>query len=132
MVFHFKTEVLPNHAVFTCTGEYSLDATLKVFRESLRFAEEKALMAVLVNFKGLVGPYPSVLERYEIGTRVSEIHHQLFLPINLVVVGDEPMIDPDRLGEMVATNRGTIGKVFVDLEIAVSWLDNWINERKKC
>jgi hypothetical protein len=42
--------------------------------------------------------------------------------VRLAVLGNEPIIDPNRFGEIVATNRGANVKVFTDDPMALEWL----------
>jgi hypothetical protein len=42
--------------------------------------------------------------------------------IKLAMVGMEGLIDPGRLGELVAQNQGVNGRVFTDLDEARKWL----------
>ena len=42
--------------------------------------------------------------------------------IRLAVLGNEPMVHPERFGEIVATNRGAVMRVFTDEALALEWL----------
>ena len=42
--------------------------------------------------------------------------------IRFAVLGNEPMVHPERFGEIVATNRGAVMRVFTDEALALEWL----------
>ena len=42
--------------------------------------------------------------------------------IRFALLGHEPMIHPERFGEIVATTRGADGRVFTDEASALEWL----------
>ena len=46
--------------------------------------------------------------------------------VTMAIVGNEPLIDRNRLGERVFRNLGGVGKVFTDREEAVAWLEERI------
>lgn len=48
-------------------------------------------------------------------------HRALLLDIRNVT-GREPMVHPQRFGEIVATNRGGLIRVFTDQALALNWL----------
>ena len=73
--------------------------------------------AVLVDARELVGPL-SDMDRYDIG--VGAAQHGLRVPV--AVLGKEPLIDPRRLGEIVARNRSVNVRTFTDYDAACTWL----------
>jgi hypothetical protein len=42
--------------------------------------------------------------------------------VPFAIVGMEPLIEPERLGEIVARNRGMNVRAFTDYEAARTWL----------
>jgi hypothetical protein len=44
------------------------------------------------------------------------------------VLGREPMIHPDRFGELVARNRGADARVFTDEAVARDWVQGRARE----
>jgi hypothetical protein len=108
----------------TCHGRYSQKAMLRIFDEALEIAAKKGRKAALVDVSDLKGTPPSLLERFELGTTFTKIQQSKEKIIAMVVVGQEPIIDRQRFGEVVATNRGAIGKVFTAHDEAVAWLES--------
>lgn len=62
------------------------------------------------------------LQRYEMGSRVASIQRDRGQFIRVAVVGNEPMIDPERFAEVVSGNRGASARGFTDMIDAISWL----------
>lgn len=114
--------VRPDFLEITCHGTFSVDKLLAAVTEAFRLAREECRAAVLLDLTDLDGQ-PSTMERFEVGAGVAHIQLELPSDVALAVVGKEPLIDPDRLGETVALNRYAWGKVFEDYDEAVAWID---------
>lgn len=100
---------------------------LRVYDLAYRLAGEAGLKAALLDVRDTKGPPPTVMERYEQGVYLAERNH---LRIWLTLVGHEPLVDPGRFGETVAKNRGGLGKVFTDMDKAITWIqDEVINSK---
>ena len=127
MSVDFQVEVEPHCVRLTCQGRYSQKAMLGVFDEALEIAAKNGRKAALVDITGLKGAPPDVLDRFELGVAFAEKQNRKEKIVAMVLVGDEPMIDRDRFGEIVALNRGAIGKVFTDHDEAVAWLETKVN-----
>ena len=130
MGIQFEVDVRPDYVYMSCTGVFSNDALLDVFEKGLTIAEDKELMAILVDTRGLGGVPASTIQRFDLGESIPGIQLEHSSRICLVLVGDEPMIEPERFGETVAVNRGATGKVFTDIDEAVTWLEKWIEKRE--
>lgn len=72
------------------------------------------------------------MERFKLGDAFSTIQRKYNPPICFAVVGDEPIIDPERFGETVAVNRGVLGKVFTDIDEAVAWVEERVEKKQEC
>jgi len=125
-----EADVRGGYLYLSCTGAFSSDSLLRVFKKGFAIAEKKELMAVLVDARGLEGPSPSILQRFALGKLLAEIQHRQSPCIRMVVVGDEPFVSHDKFGETVAVNRGAVGKVFTDIDEAVTWVEQLIEERR--
>ena len=123
--FRLRTtvEVHARHLVFRCAGRYSRAEALRIGRESYAEAARSNRDALLVDVRDVAGRVPPILDRFEIGARVAR-HYLEFDPrIRLALLGHEPMIHPDRFGELVARNRGADARVFTDEAQARGWLE---------
>ena len=63
-----------------------------------------------------------MLDRYDFGVHIAEQYLTSDPRVRLAVLGHEPMIHPDRFGELVARNRGADARAFTDEALALDWL----------
>ena len=77
---------------------------------------------VLVDVRGINGRVPTILDRFELGTHIAKNYLESEPRIRLAILGHEPMIHPERFGELVARNRGADARVFTDEAAARDWL----------
>ena len=73
--------------------------------------------AVLVDMRHIPGPY-TFLDRYQLGEVTAR--YLAHLPVGALVL--EKQLDPGRIGQVVATNRGAKLEVFTDPAAAERWL----------
>ena len=107
-------------------GQFSLEEARRTFLETLDSVGQHRAGKVLIDGSGLKGE-PEVLERFFYGqfaamesaraAREQDMPRPWF-----AYVLEEPVLDPRRLGENVASNRGMIVKAFNNREEALKWL----------
>ena len=119
----FQVERRASYAYVRCRGTYSLEALLHVNEAALDAAAHESLKAALVDLRDVGGGPPTTLERYEFGVHMAKLQSDPGRRLLLAVVGHEPMVDPRRFGEIVARNRGAVGRVFTDIDEASAWID---------
>jgi len=105
-----------------CTGTYTLESSLQVFEQAFVIAAREARGAVLVDIRLLAGSPPTFGERYDQGVLVAKLQSAQAPRIRLAVLGQEPMVHPERVGEIVAVSRGALARVFTDLDEAIAWV----------
>ena len=122
--FRVGVEVLvhADHVQLRCTGRYSRAEALRVGDQAFREAAAAARRSVLVDVRGITGSVPTLLDRFDMGVRVAALHLEQRPRIRLALLGHEPMIHPDRFGEIVARNRGADARVFTQEAEALDWL----------
>jgi hypothetical protein len=128
MSIQFKIDVQPQYVRLICQGYFNKDAALDLFDEALEIAMKRGRNAVLVDINNLKGAPPSLLDRFYLGSSFAAIQQGKEKIVAMVVVGEEPLIDRERFGEMVAINRGAVGKVFTDDSEAVAWLESKVQQ----
>lgn len=106
-----------------CRGAYARDALLAVFDQAIDIAIKMHRGAVLIDVRDVSGTPPDTFERYQLGAGGARIQRDKRPLVIAAMVGDEPMIDPKRLGEIVFRNRGGVGKVFTSMQDAITWLE---------
>jgi len=122
--FRIKTtiRVHADYLEVGCEGLYSRAETLRVGEEAYAAAAGANRGAILVDARAITGRIPTILDRFEMGVRIARHYLETDPRIRLAVVGHEPMIHPERFGELVARNRGADARVFTDGTEALDWL----------
>jgi hypothetical protein len=116
ILFRIRTTVLvrPEYVEVTCAGLYSRGESIRVGREAYQEAARANRGTVLVDVRKVTGRVPSLFDRFEIGVRIAHLYLDSDARIRLALLGHEPMIHPERFGELVARNRGADARVFTD------------------
>ena len=112
----------PDYLEIVCSGVYSRAETQRVGQEAYRDAALAQREAILMAVRQVTGRVPTILDRFEMGLRMAQHYRESDPRIRLAVLGNEPMIHPDRFGELVARNRGADARVFTDEAEALAWV----------
>lgn len=110
------------HVELACSGLYSRAESARVGVEAFRQAALAGRDAALVDVRGVSGRVPTILERFDIGVRIANHYLESEPRIRIAVLGHEPMIHPERFGELVARNRGADARVFTSEPLALEWI----------
>lgn len=117
---HF--EIKEGHAVFRPTGDVSLEDGVRLVTSAIAFAREHQIKKLLVVTTGLTGfKAPSLSDRYFLFREAARAA-QGAVSISLVVRPE--LIDPERLGMLVAKNAGLRIDVFASEGEALAWLNS--------
>ena len=112
----------PEYVELACTGLFSRSEAFRISDEAFRRAAAESRRNILIDARRVVGRVPTILDRYEIGVNVARSTLEQLPRVRLALLGHEPMIHPDRFGEIVARNRGADARVFTDEAEALRWL----------
>jgi hypothetical protein len=115
-------QVHPDHVELACSGLYSRSEALRVGQQAYAEASRANRDGILLDVRRITGRIPSILDRFEMGVRISQHYLESDPRARLAVLGHEPMIHPERFGELVARNRGADARVFTDEAAARDWL----------
>jgi len=118
MSLKLKFEKKKDHLVANFTGTGNLDEISQQFGSIAERCRTEKRSKTLINLSG-IKLNPTFSERYQAGERAVVFAEYR---IKLAVVAEPEMMDPGRLGEMVARNRGVDVRVFSDLASAEKWL----------
>jgi hypothetical protein len=123
-LFRVRVEVRvhPQHVELACAGRYSRSEAFRIGDQAFREAASAGRRSVLVDVRGVSGSIPTILDRFDIGVRIAARHLEQRPRVRLALLGHEPMIHPDRFGEIVARNRGADARVFTIEPEALDWL----------
>jgi len=108
-------------------GEFSLEEARRTFLEMLETVAQHKVEKVLFDGRGLVGE-PRTIERFYYGQFAARAvaesieRGRFSRSPQFAYVLEEPVLDPQRLGENVAVNRGMFVKAFDNLPDALGWL----------
>jgi len=113
------------HAV--TTGEFSLEEAQSTFLELREAVKNAGCVKILFDGRELIGD-PMIVERFYYGefcaNAVEKMVNEGWYGITpqFAYVMHEPVLDPLRLGETVALNRGMNVKAFSNTKEAMRWL----------
>jgi hypothetical protein len=107
------------------SGQFALKDACSMFHDIFAAAAERSASKVLVDCLEIEGN-PTMVDRYEFAEFIAResvgyINERKGFP-GLAIVGKEPLVDPNRFGELVARNRGVAIKVVEQMEEALEWL----------
>ena len=105
-----------------CSGTFSLETALDVYERAFALASEAGRPSVLMDIRAVTGREPTMAERYQLAVRMAEAQAATTPRIRFAMLGHEPMIHPERFGEIVAANRGADARVFTEEAPALEWL----------
>ena len=119
MLKHF--EQAGRRGFFRPVGEMSFEQAVQVVGEAMRHARSLELADLLVNTSGLTGfPTPDVFARYSLASKWAE---SAGTGLRVALVARAEIIDPQKIGVLMAQNRGVTGDVFTTEAAAIAWLD---------
>ena len=118
---HFQSGLLKVDA----SGEFSLEDAKQTFLEMLGAVAQYKVENILFDGRNVKG-FPTDLERFIYGEFVASETQKIIREYGIVprfaYVIHEPLRDPEKLGEIVAVNRGMDLKIFETPEGAFEWL----------
>ena len=89
--------------------------------EAMRYAREHGLVDLLANTHGLTGfAPPSTFARYSLAVKWAESAGGA---LRVALVARPEIIDRQKIGVLMAQNRGVNGDVFIHETEALAWLD---------
>jgi len=121
-----QIDVKPDCLYATAKGEFSLQEAELSFLEILDAIAQHKREKVLFDGRGVWGEL-TTMQRFYYGEFVAEAvaafaqRGRRRAPMFAYVL-KEPVLDPQRFGESVATNRGMKVKAFDNMEDALGWL----------
>ena len=116
---HF--EQVGRRGFFRPVGMVSFEQAVEMVAEGMRHARSLELADLLVNTTGLAGfPTPDVFARYSLASKWAE---SAGAAMRVAMVARPELIDPQKIGVLMAQNRGVNGDVFPTESAAIAWLD---------
>lgn len=114
-------EQIGTRAYFRPVGVFTLAQGMALVAAAIRAARDLGLADMLVDITGASGfAPPNAFERYELGTTWADSAGP---NLALAFVVRPELIDPQKIGAVVAQNRNAIVDVFSSEADALAWLD---------
>jgi hypothetical protein len=116
-------EQVGKRAIYRPVGSVTFERAVDMVAEAMRTARALGLVDLLVNAYGLTGfASPSIFGRHALAVKWAEVVGGSGLHVAIVVRPE--LIDPEKIGVVMAQNRGVSGDVFATEAAALAWLDS--------
>jgi hypothetical protein len=102
-------------------GTVTFERAVDMVAEAMRFARKLGLNDLMVNTTGFTGfGSPSIFARHALAVKWAE---SAGTGLIVAIVARPELIDPEKIGVLMAQNRGASGDVFSSEAAALAWLD---------
>jgi hypothetical protein len=103
-------------------GKVTFERAVELVAEAMRHARSLGLNDLVVNSLGLSGfAPPSIFARHAFALKWAEAAGA---SLTVAMVARPEIIDPEKIGVLMAQNRGVSGDVFTTEVAAIAWLDS--------
>jgi len=103
-------------------GKVTFERAVDMVAEAMQLARSLGLNDLLVNTSGLSGfAPPSIFARHALAVKWAETAGSA---LQVAMVARAELIDPEKIGVLMAQNRGASGDVFTSEVAAIAWLDS--------
>jgi hypothetical protein len=117
---HFET--VGRRGFYRPVGKVNFDRAVEMVAEATAHARALGLESLLVNTTGLTGiSLPSIFARHALAVKWAESAGST---LHVAVVARAELVDPEKIGVVMAQNRGVSGDVFTTESAALAWLDS--------
>ena len=102
-------------------GTVTFERAVDMVAEGMKHARSLGLQELLVNTSGFTGfSTPSIFARHALAVKWAE---SAGAGLIVAMVARAELIDPEKIGVLMAQNRGVLGDVFTNEIAALAWLD---------
>ena len=114
-------ETIGSRGFYRPVGIVTFEQAIEMVAHSMKYARDRALVDLLANTHGLTGfSPPSTFARYSLAVKWAESAGGA---LRVALVTRAEIIDPQKIGVLMAQNRGVNGDVFTNESDALAWLD---------
>lgn len=115
-------EVVGKRAYYRPVGKASFEQAIEMAAATMVRCRELQVPSLLINTLGLTGMQsPSIFTRHLLAVRWAESAGS---SLHVAMVARGELIDPEKIGVLMAQNRGVSGDVFTTEAAALAWLDH--------
>lgn len=122
MSLEFSWAAKTDYVRIEVSGDFFLEAILPLCDRFFEVTASAGQDAMLVDARSVTGREPTMAERYQWAVRVADAQARHQPRIRVALLGHEPLIHPERFGEIVVTNRGGLIRTFTEEVAALEWL----------
>jgi hypothetical protein len=114
-------EIVGSRGFYRPVGIVTFEQAVDRVAAAMSYARERGLADLLASTLGLSGfPPPSTFARYALAVKWAEAAGGA---LRVALVARPEVIDPQKIGVLMAQNRGVNGDVFTREADALAWLD---------
>jgi hypothetical protein len=114
-------EIVGKRAYYRPVATTTFEKAMELAGEAMRYACSQGCVEMLANLTGLTGfPSPSTIGRYAMAQKWAESAGS---SLRVAMVVRHEVWDPQKIGVLMAQNRGVNGEVFLTEIEALRWLD---------
>jgi hypothetical protein len=114
-------EIIGKRAFFRPGCRCSFEQAVDLVADAMRQARELGAQSILINTLGISGlAPPSIFARHALAVKWAE---NAGPNLHVALVARPELIDPQKIGVIMAQNRGVSGDVFSTEAQALAWLD---------
>lgn len=115
-------EQIGKRGFYRPSARVSFEQAVEMVAGIMRDARTLGLTDLLVNTKGLVGfGHPTIFARHNLAV---EWARSAGPSLRVALVARSEIIDPQKIGVLMAQNRGVTGDIFTNEAEALAWLDS--------
>lgn len=115
-------EVIGKRAFYRPRGKVSFEQAVDQVAEAMKQARGLDLRSLVVNTSALTGMAPpTIFARHALAVKWAESAGS---HLHVAIVARPEFIDPEKIGVLMAQNRGVSGDVFTTEQAAIAWLDS--------
>jgi hypothetical protein len=117
-------ETIGSRGFYRPIARVTFEQAIDMVAEAMRHSRQHGLADLLANTAGLTGfAAPSTFARYSLAVKWAEAAGAA---LRVAIVARAEVIDPQKIGVLMAQNRGVNGDVFTNEKDALAWLDSGI------
>ena len=114
-------EIVGSRGFYRPVGIVTFEQAVEMVAIAMAYARERGLSDLLASTLGLTGfQPPSTFARYALAVKWAESAGGA---LRVALVARSEVIDPQKIGVLMAQNRGVNGDVFTHEADALAWLD---------
>lgn len=115
-------EIVGKRGFYRPAGKATFELAVEMVAVAMKHAREQGLLSLLVNCNGFTGlTPPTIFARHALAVRWAESAGTM---LHVALVTRPELMDPEKIGVLMAQNRGVSGDVFTTEAMALAWLDS--------